>query len=611
MVGGKIANFQIVEELGSGGMGTVYKARDINLKRFVAIKVLNPGLLEKENNYKRFKNEAEISAQINHPNVATLYNFLEINGHAYIVMEFVNGVTLEDLIEEKGPLNKHQAIDITTQILKGISAAHQLNILHRDLKPANIMISRNGYVKIMDFGIALMQNSTRLTTHNKVIGTLNYMAPELFSGRTPTVGSDLYAVGVLFFEMLSGNALFNADSEANLMYQILHKKPQFDLKSNKQSLTPILKKLVQKTPSKRFPSAEKVVHVLSNTSNKPKVTPKIDFPDLKPALKQIKRKFRVKTNFAKQANVIKVSTSEKARLKFSDLISQRFLLLCLILTTIIVIVSANIKSSSPEITSGVYEEDLSLEQDKDEGVSSLKINQYAIESQSIQPPPSDEVVFTNDNTSTEKPTEIKNAKKQITSKKEVVPVPPSRKTKQTEAPVEKPVAETVNTKVIKADEVKPSPPLSAPIEQEVAEETQEVGAPSDNTIKEAIARKVKTEVFLREQKMSIRFSNEVKSSDYKVGQEILLETVEGISSNNVLIVAKSAKVRATVSKKRISNSGKVTFGLKFNQVRAVNGEWISLKYPEYSDINKGEVIFEKGRVVNRVTVLSKKLILML
>ena len=163
MIGQLVGQFQIIEKLGSGGMGTVYKAKDTKLNRMVAIKALNQNVTSQSNAYKRFKNEAQISAQISHPNVASLYDFIQDKGRSYLIMELVKGETLEQIILKDGKMDQEKALDYIIQVLNGLKEAHSLGILHRDLKPSNIMITKSGFAKLMDFGIAKMDKSTRLT----------------------------------------------------------------------------------------------------------------------------------------------------------------------------------------------------------------------------------------------------------------------------------------------------------------------------------------------------------------------------------------------------------------------------------------------------------------
>ena len=264
MIGQKISNFQIVEELGSGGMGTVYKAKDVRLNRYVAIKALHSHVTNHSDAYKRFQNEAMISAQINNPHVTTLFDFVDHNGRSYIIMEYVDGSTLEDLLKSQGPIPENKCIDLAIQMLKGISEAHQLNILHRDLKPANIIVNKKGNVKIMDFGIARISSATRITAQNKVIGTAEYIAPEIYLGKEPTKVSDLYSIGIILYELLSGKVLFKADSEASLIYQVVNTKPKIKLTGASSKIESVVKKLTDKNPKKRYRSAQELITVLEN-----------------------------------------------------------------------------------------------------------------------------------------------------------------------------------------------------------------------------------------------------------------------------------------------------------------------------------------------------------
>ncbi|GLR16070.1 serine/threonine-protein kinase [Portibacter lacus] len=595
MIGSRIANFQIVEELGSGGMGTVYKARDINLKRFVAVKVLNQNLLKKDNNYKRFKNEAEISAQMNHPNVATLFNFIEADNKAYIIMEYVDGKTLEALLDEKGALNKKQCVDITIQILKGLSAAHRLNILHRDLKPANIMIDKHGFVKIMDFGIALMENTTRLTTQNKVIGTIEYMAPELFSGSLPTTGSDLYAVGIMLFEMLTGKSLFQADSEASLMYQILHNNPKIDLKPAKKSLESVVSKLVHKNIKKRYEHTSDVIIDLEKKLAKDPVVSPIKLPDLNPVFLRIKNKLRSKTNFLKLDNVVKISNNPAPKFDLFKFVNKRLLIACLLLSTVIILIAS---FSKPKPSKQISKLEV------DSGVSLYPNN--SVQQNIYEPEP---IVYLDPDPSHKNDLEIE--KNNLSPSK-------SKKTKDSELETKKVVTESVEPvkKPTNSPDADKQPEeeikrTTVPATPEIEEKTEKLSPPepSPSQPKERV-EKSKTEsvsVMLREQKISLLFNQSISSKSSELGQICMLQTNENIIIDGHIVIAKNAPVKAVVRKKRAGNNGKVKFGIVFKEVQAVNGKWITLKYPEYTDIQKDEVIFEKGRIVNNVTVQSSRL----
>jgi serine/threonine-protein kinase len=211
MVGTIIGKYRILDRLGRGGMGIVYKAMDETLDREVAIKVLNPDLGEAEL-LKRFRAEAVSLARLNHPGIATIYELHRHDDDLLMVMEFVRGETLQTLSERLGPLAPPQAAYLCIQVLEALGHAHRAGIIHRDLKPANIMVTDTGVVKVMDFGIARMIGTEHYTHAGLMMGTPAYMAPEQVMGQEIDHRADLYAVGVLFYRLLTRELPFKADT---------------------------------------------------------------------------------------------------------------------------------------------------------------------------------------------------------------------------------------------------------------------------------------------------------------------------------------------------------------------------------------------------------------
>ena len=261
MIGQVIHNYRIEKLLGEGGMGVVYKGLDMTLQRPVAIKLLHSHLTRDSVFFDRFKNEAILLAHLSHPNVTTLYNFFSEGDQNYMVMEYVEGMTLEDYIEKHGSQPVEFVLKTMSAAADGLAHAHERGVLHRDIKPSNIMISKNGTVKIMDFGIAKMKGSTSMTRVGSVIGTLEYIAPELLSGKVPSPQSDLYAMGVVIYELLSGKLPFEGPTEASLINSIINQKPKSIKSLNPEvpkSLENILENLLHKNPEKRLASADEL-----------------------------------------------------------------------------------------------------------------------------------------------------------------------------------------------------------------------------------------------------------------------------------------------------------------------------------------------------------------
>jgi eukaryotic-like serine/threonine-protein kinase len=256
----RIGQYEIGELLGEGGIGQVHAAFDTVLKREVAIKSLRPEMLRDASSVARFRSEATSLARLNHPNVTTVHALVEDGATLYIVMERVRGETVQDLLlRRKGPLRIEQSLAVIGQAAEGLSYAHSMGVIHRDIKPANLMVTRDGLVKIMDFGIARARGSQRLTRDGSIIGTLAYMAPEQLRGEAGDERSDLYSLAVVLYEMLSGSAPFSAATEYDLMQAQLHARPRrlsslvpgIDVRVERALLQALAKK-----PDQRFESVK-------------------------------------------------------------------------------------------------------------------------------------------------------------------------------------------------------------------------------------------------------------------------------------------------------------------------------------------------------------------
>ena len=259
MIGSIVENYKVVSVLGEGGMGIVYKAFDIKLERFVALKVLNQTGSLNSNFVERFKREAKNQAKLNHPNIVSVYGFTEQNGILGIVMEYVEGETLEKLISRKSKLETKETLLILQQVLEGVGHAHSKNFIHRDIKPSNIILNREGIVKIMDFGISKALFDKGITKTGTKIGTLLYMSPEQIRAEDPTKQSDIYSIGITLYEMLSGKTPFDKGTEYEIMEAHLKKTPP-RVSINSSSIPPELDKIVMKaldkTIYKRYKNCE-------------------------------------------------------------------------------------------------------------------------------------------------------------------------------------------------------------------------------------------------------------------------------------------------------------------------------------------------------------------
>ncbi|HVT58700.1 MAG TPA: protein kinase [Thermoanaerobaculia bacterium] len=220
-----IGNYRIVEKLGEGGMGAVYRALDLMLEREVAIKAIRPELAREPEIVERFRAEAKMLARVNHPAIATIYSFFQQGEDIFLAMEFVRGETLSRLLLRQGAMPWEQAVALLAVALEGIEQAHRAGIVHRDLKPDNLMITENGALKVMDFGIARMAGTSRMTRTGLLVGTLRYMAPEQIRGEEVDRRTDLYALGTVLYEMVTGRVPFDGNSDYAVLKAQVEEKP--------------------------------------------------------------------------------------------------------------------------------------------------------------------------------------------------------------------------------------------------------------------------------------------------------------------------------------------------------------------------------------------------
>ena len=275
-----IANrYEIVGQVGTGGMSDVYKAKDHALGRYVAIKVLKSEFSEDTNFVSKFRTEAQSAAVLEHPNIVNIYDVGSENGIHYIVMEYVEGITLKTYIEKKGQLTYKEALSIAIQVGRGIQAAHAKNIVHRDIKPQNIIISTDGKVKVTDFGIARAVSEN--TIHSDVMGSVHYASPEQARNGYVSNRSDIYSLGIVMYEMVTGRVPFDGDSTVAVAIQ--HLQDEMDPPSKYApnlpiSLEKIIQKCTQKSPDRRYDSMESLLIDL----RKALLNPNEDFVTLVP-----------------------------------------------------------------------------------------------------------------------------------------------------------------------------------------------------------------------------------------------------------------------------------------------------------------------------------------
>ncbi len=225
MIGQTISHYKVLSEVGRGGMGVVYKAEDTKLKRFVALKFLRSDVLEDEEHRERFLREAQAAAALDHPNICTVHEIDEVEGETFIAMAFIEGRTVKDKIAER-PLKLEEALDITIQTAQGLQAAHEKGIVHRDIKNANLMVTPQGQVKVMDFGLAQLAERSQLTKTATILGTPAYMSPEQAKHQPTDRRTDIWSLGVVIYEMITGRLPFEGEREAAVAYSIVHQEPE-------------------------------------------------------------------------------------------------------------------------------------------------------------------------------------------------------------------------------------------------------------------------------------------------------------------------------------------------------------------------------------------------
>ena len=266
MIGQTISHYEILEKLGEGGMGVVYKAHDTTLDRIVALKFLPPHLSASEQDKARFIQEAKAAASLNHPNICTIYGIEEFEDQMFIAMEFVEGQTLRDKTRGVGaihesPLPMKQSIEIGIQLADGLAAAHEKGIVHRDIKPENIMLQKDGGLRIMDFGLAKLKSASRLTKVGSTVGTTGYMSPEQVQGQESDHRSDIFSLGVILYEMFAGQSPFKGAHETAINYEIVNVDPD-PISSVKPEFPPELDAVVlecmEKDANERAQSAKQV-----------------------------------------------------------------------------------------------------------------------------------------------------------------------------------------------------------------------------------------------------------------------------------------------------------------------------------------------------------------
>jgi serine/threonine-protein kinase len=281
MIGELIDHYRVLELVGRGAMGVVYKALDVNLDRCVAIKVMSTEARSDPAFVERFRQEARAQGALNHPNVALLFDYFVHDGAPVAVMEFIDGESIEQLIRRRGPIPAAESIPIFKQVLCGVAAAHRAGIIHRDLKPANLMITKDGAVKVMDFGIAKRQGAPSATKVSTSIGSPFYMAPEQILGRPVDCRTDVYALGITLYELLAGQRPFNSRGKPEYLVLDAHvnelpEPPTVYRYGIPRPIVDAVMRSLAKEPDARFQSADDFMRALPDVPTPDAATPRVD-----------------------------------------------------------------------------------------------------------------------------------------------------------------------------------------------------------------------------------------------------------------------------------------------------------------------------------------------
>jgi serine/threonine protein kinase len=272
MLGKAIGPYTILEKIGQGGMGTVYKGLHTQLEQEVAIKVLSPAYAQDASMRERFFHEAKIQAKLTHPHVVNIFNYLEDDGNVFLIMEYIQGETLEQRLASAGSIPPAEAVSICQGVLAALSFMHAKGIVHRDIKPGNIMFTATGLVKVTDFGIAKVAGQKGQTLTGMRIGTLWYMSPEQIQGQPASVASDVYALGMTLFQMVTGKLPFKGDSEYSVLRGHMEEMPALPWEMNhrvSRELGQVILKALEKKPEHRYHNARDFAEALAAMAQRP------------------------------------------------------------------------------------------------------------------------------------------------------------------------------------------------------------------------------------------------------------------------------------------------------------------------------------------------------
>jgi serine/threonine-protein kinase len=615
MIGRKLKNYRIEELLGEGGMGVVYLAKDENLNRRVALKMLHPEMLHQPDLLKRFKNEAHVTARLTHPNIATLYNFFSDDDLHCLVMEYVKGKTLEEILHIHKRLPVQECIRILLQLLEGLEEAHQNEILHRDIKPGNVMINQSGYVKLMDFGVARFESSARMTRMNRVIGTLEYMAPELLTGGKPNIQADLYSVGVVAYEIYTGHLPFEADNDGALTELILKGGPSFSRFAGEKEfvrdgkLESIIKKLMHKKTSSRYKHSKDVLEDLRACRISGRVSAQVLGADpIREAAAELSPPAYADILDRSKRSVQAVAAS------FKSLYEQRGIPLKNSSSSI----SGFFKTTEGKILGGAIgfalflflfsglfqssgEIDEASRSSDDEPTEEVAINYSGIGDQSVPAEESGETgagaeqgsewlappeIVIPGRTSGGRPGEaVRDSRETVVSSLQ------DQNTSEDENTDENSAGQTEN---LERDTTEPGGQNSDRSGSDSREMNRDE-SPEARTISVAVTNQVVEGIF----------DETVSTLTHKEGDSFYLRVTGDVYADGYKVINAGARIRGVVQQVRDrGRSRRATLAVTFEEVMAVDGSWLKISYPEYSNQATGSVSFEKGRSISRLRIES-------
>jgi len=638
MIGRKLKNYQIEELLGEGGMGVVYRARDLNLERMVAIKMLHPEMLHQPDLLKRFRNEAHVTARLSHPNIATLYNFFSEENLHCLVMEFVNGKTLEQVLETHKQLPEQECVKILIQLLEGLEEAHHNEILHRDIKPGNVMINRSGYVKLMDFGVARFENSARITRMNRVIGTLEYMAPELLTGSKPSVMADIYSVGVLAYEMYTGKLPFEADGDTDIIELIL--KGKFSFSSARVSfigrsskLENIISRMMHKSQSKRYASAREVIEELAKLQHSGKVsTALLSNQKLVAETPETKSKpiFVFNKNldeYKTAAKTIYHTYSPKVIEFFKTTEGQIIggaIGIALIIMLLAGMLSGSSNGSIPERVVENQQDEMALlepvQQDRTAELiapgGQARVNtpgqNPTVQNRGNQtedysaPPPI--VVNQQRGNRTESPNSDGRGSVGSVDQENSGGTTGRDSGQEDNSEERTPSTNNRSSNDTGADENESNDRVESGNRQDeiIAERNTQENTTSGQTSTRSV------QVNVTNASVSAQFNENVSTNTHRSGDSFYLSVTQAVYADGYKIIDAGARVRGRVQNSTAGDGtrrGRAFLAVTFDEVQAVDGSWLPITYPEYSDRGGEVVTFTRGTTLSRLRITSGRVTL--